>query len=114
MVSMAQQLPRMTHRIFAAILAAIGVAYSALLVVTYLQTTAPSSLGPDLSELDRLLFHASRPISPMERRLEAADTPLGTGPLISGPASMPLPFSNRLHANDTPLSATELAEREGE
>ena len=78
------QLPLSTRHLLAAILAVAGLSYAALLVATYLQTTASAALGPDLSELDRLLFHAARPISPMERRLEASDTPLGSGPLISG------------------------------
>jgi hypothetical protein len=79
-----QQLPSPARRLLAVVLAAVACGYGAVLVMTYLQTTAPSQLGPNLSELDRLLFPTNTAISPMQRRLEAADTPLGAGPLITG------------------------------
>ena len=79
---MFQKLNLTTRRLLAALLATAGLAYGALLVTTYVKTTAPSSLSPDLGELRRLLYQAAKPISAMERRLEASDTPLGTGPLI--------------------------------
>jgi hypothetical protein len=118
---MHRQLSLTTRRLVAGLLAAAGIAYGALFVATYQKNTAPSALGPDLREVQRLLFNASRPISPMERRLEASDTPLGTGPLISGPpssepetadSSMRLAFSRV--TNQRELSAAELSEREGE
>jgi hypothetical protein len=115
---MYQQLSLTTRRVFAGLLAAAGVAYGALIVATYANTTAPSSLGPDLVELKRLLFSAAKPAGAMERRLEASDTPLGTGPLISGGSagsvSMRFAFAGQSDERTTPLNAKELAEREGE
>jgi hypothetical protein len=110
---MPQDLPLTSRRILAGLLAAAGIAYGALLVATYLQTTAPSSLGPDLGELDRLLFSAARPVSPMERRLDASDTPLGTGPLITG-GMMRSAFTDQSDELTKPLNPTELAQRDGE
>src|SRR5262245_32577057 len=81
---MVQQLSLMPRHLLAAHLAVAGLAYGALLVATYLQITPPSSLAPSLADVDRLLFPVDKPISPMQRRLEAADTPLGMGPLITG------------------------------
>src|SRR5262245_60877446 len=115
---MVRQIPLTTRRVLAVLLAAAGVAYGALLVATYLNTTAPSSLGPSLSEVRRLLFNADRPISPMERRLEASDTPLGTGPLISSESvtgkSMRFAFTGLSEEVAKPLSTVELDQREGE
>src|SRR3954454_789782 len=79
---MLQQVPLTARRFLAALLTAAAIAYVCLLVAIYVQTTAPSALAPDMRDLNRLLFHPERPISSMERRLEAANTPLGTGPLI--------------------------------
>jgi hypothetical protein len=104
--------------ILAGFLAAAGLAYGALLVATYFKATPPGALGPDLRELDRLLFRVGRPVSPMQRRLEAADTPLGAGPLIGSSAAveegMRFAFKVRSDAASTPLTAAEIAEREGE
>ena len=100
----------------------------ALLVVTYLHTTPPSALAPELADLNRLLYRTERPVSPMERRLEASDTPLGAGPLISGPSasgvnssilttndsSMRFAFTDPSDGQAKSLTAAELAEREGE
>jgi hypothetical protein len=99
-----QRLPLSARRLLAALLAAAACGYSALLVTTYLQTTAPSELGPSLGELNRLLFPTTEAISPMQRRLEAADTPLGAGPLITG---RPLDQYSE-------LAPSELAQREAE
>src|SRR5207302_270869 len=60
------------------------------------------------------LYQAARPISAMERRLEASDTPLGTGPLITGGTSMALAFTPDSNELAKRLTAAELAEREGE
>src|SRR5439155_14352385 len=98
---MLHNLPSMSRHLFAALLATCGLAYAALLVTTYLMTTAPSSLAPDLGELQRLLFVAARPVSAMERRLAASDIPLGAGPLISSGIAMPIPFTGQ----SEPLSA---------
>jgi hypothetical protein len=103
-----QQIPRTARRFLAALLIAAGIGYTGLLVAIYVQTTAPSALAPDLWDLDRLLFHPARPISSMERRLEAANTPLGMGPLIRES-----PASSRDELAES-LSSTQLTEREGE
>jgi hypothetical protein len=112
------KLPFNWRCVLAGLLIAAGIGYGALLVATYLHTTPPSALGPTLAELNRLLFTGERPISPMERRLEAADTPLGTGPLISGESaggeSMRFVFAGRSDELVEPLSSSELAQREGE
>lgn len=105
---MLQQLSLTKCRILAALLAAAGLAYAALLVTTYLQVTPPSNVAPDLADLDRLLFPAEKPISPMQRRLEAADTPLGMGPLITGRTPSQLAELTKL------ATTTDLAYREGE
>jgi hypothetical protein len=119
---MLHQLPLTLRRILTVLLAAVGIAYVALLVTTYEESTAPSALGPDLGELDRLLFSAARPIGPLQRRLDAADTPLGAGPLISGEIittprnsveTMRFAFTGHSEPNH-PMSTQELAEREGE
>src|SRR5437868_14781900 len=105
---MLQQAPLIVRRFLAALLTAAGIAYAGLLVAIYVQTTAPSALAPDMRELNRLLFHPERPISSMERRLEAANTPLGTGPLIrESPGSA-------LDEMPENLTSAELAEREGD
>src|SRR5262245_748541 len=108
MQPMDRQLPLSWRYTLAGLLTAAGVGYGTLLVAAYLQTTAPSSLCPAPGELNRLLFGDERLVSPMERRLEAADTPLGTGPLISGGStggkSMRFVFAGRLDENVEPLS----------
>src|SRR5262245_21085194 len=110
---MHQQLPPLTRLALAVLLAAAGIAYSAVLVASYVQTTAPSAVAPELGELNRLLFHAARPVGPMERRLEAADTPLGTGPLISvEPRVGPLSESTMRITSSRPLTAAEVMQRE--
>ncbi len=111
---MLQKLNSTTRFLLAALLATAGLGYSALLVTTYLKTTAPSSLSPDLGELHRLIYRAARPISAMQRRLEASDTPLGTGPLITGGTSMASVFTPELSELSKGLTADELAQREGE
>src|SRR5262245_28949224 len=110
---MLHQLTLNVRRSLAALLAAAAVAYVALLAATYFKTTAPSLLVPDFGELDRWLFSAAPPISPMERRLEAADTPLVAGPLISGP-TMGSPFARKSNEGTQALTQTDLDEREGE
>jgi len=82
--------------------------YLALFITTYFKTTAPGSLAPDLVELHRLLFQAAKPVSALERRLAAADTPLGTGPLVTMGTSIESPFYG------LSLTADERVERDGE
>ena len=89
-------------------LAVAGAAYFMLAAVTYFKATAPGSLAPDLAEVHRLFFQTARPSSALERRLAAADTPLGTGPLITTGTSMESPFYGQS------LTVAELAERDGE
>src|SRR3954454_2752831 len=103
---MLQQVPLIARIFLAALLTAGAIAYVGLLVAIYLQTTAPSALAPDMRDLHRLLFHPERPISSMERRLEAANAPLGTGPLIRESTG-----SAMSEVGET-LSSAELAERE--
>jgi hypothetical protein len=103
-----QQIPLTARRILAALLSVAGIAYVGLLVAVYMQTTAPSALAPDLRDLDHLLFHPERPMSSMERRLAAANMPLGTGPLIwESPGTA---FDELAE----PLRSAQLAEREAE
>src|SRR5262245_46460064 len=115
---MVRQLPLTRRYTLAGLLIVAGVTYGALLVATYLQTTPPSALGPRLAELKGLLFADEKPVSPMERRLEAADTPLGTGPLISGESagekSMRFAFGEQSGDLGRALTKDELAQREGE
>ncbi len=111
---MLRELSLPIRQLFAALLAAAGLAYLVIVAATYLKTTPPSSLSPDLNELHRLLFIAARPICAMERRLAASDTPLGTGPLISAGASMSAVFSGGSNELANHLSETELARRDGE
>jgi hypothetical protein len=105
---MLQQVPPIARMFLAALLTAAGICYVGLTVAIYVQTTAPSALAPDLRDLNRLLFHPERPISSMERRLEAANAPLGTGPLIR---ESPDSAMNEIEAT---LSSAEIAKREGE
>ena len=60
----------------AGLLAVAGIAYAGLVVATYVRTSASNALRTKLSDLRRLAFHTEHPMSPMERRLEASDTPL--------------------------------------
>jgi hypothetical protein len=100
---MLQLLPATTRRVLAGILLAAGLAYGILLATTFFQTAAPSQMVPDLAEIKRLLFPSAKPISPLERRLVMSDTPLGTGPLITGQTGrMP------------PLNESEALQREGD
>jgi len=101
---MRQRISVTTRYLVAAMLLASGVAYCILLIGTYFQTAAPNRLWPNLDDLDRLLFLQVRPVSPMERRLVMSDTPLGTGPLITGQTM------DKIAA----LTDVELAQREGE
>src|SRR5262245_17717386 len=109
---MVWQFPLTMRRILAGLLAAAGAGYGALLVATYLYTTAPNALGPNLSDLHRLLFNRDSPISPMQRRLDASDTPLGTGPLISSESvtgkPMRFAFTGLPDEAAKPLSSIEL------
>ena len=96
------------RRLSVPLLATAGLAYIVVLAATYFQATAPGSLAPNPAELRRLLFQAARPISALERRLAAADTPLGAGPLITMGTSMESPFYGQS------LTAAERAGRDGE
>src|SRR3954463_1759633 len=98
----------MTRNWLTLLLVFAGAAYLVLLAATYLKATAPGSLAPDPAEVHRLLFDAARPISALERRLTAADTPLGVGPLITKGTSRESPFYGQS------LTPAELAGRDGE
>jgi hypothetical protein len=103
-----KHLPIAGRRVRRAALVTSGLAFAVLLILTYFKTTAPGSLAPDPAELHRLLFQAAKPVSALERRLAAADTPLGTGPLVTTGTSMESPFYGQS------LKAAELSERDGE
>jgi len=105
MVSLPSRLGRPHYRVaLAGLLLAMTAGYALLLVITYFQTAAPNRLAPTMEELDRLLFHPTRQISPLERRLASSNVPLGTGPLIVAE-----PADQTHH-----LTHEQLIEREGE
>ncbi|MBW8883490.1 MAG: hypothetical protein JF612_01665, partial [Planctomycetia bacterium] len=76
MLPSVRQLPLPTRRALAISLAAATIAYCALLFAAYLQLTPSSSVMPDIRELARLLFEIKKPISRIERLLEATDGPM--------------------------------------
>jgi hypothetical protein len=110
-----QQLSVMIRRTLALVLAAGAIGYLALLATTYLQVTSPSSLLPDVYEIDRLLFRVERPVSRIEQLLEA------TGGEMSGGGTMRPAFTDESTGWEEltkRMTADELAkltaEREGE
>jgi hypothetical protein len=74
-----RQLPLAMRRALALLLATAAIGYCSLLVATYLQLASPSSLGPDIREVDRLLFGTEKPVSQIERLLEAESGPMSSG-----------------------------------
>ena len=74
-----RQLSLATRRMLGLSLAATAIGYCTLLIATYLQLTPPSSLFPDFRELDRLLFSRTKPISQIERLLEATEGEMNRG-----------------------------------
>jgi hypothetical protein len=70
-------------------LAAASIAYVVLLTIAYLQVAPPSSLFPDLREIDRLVFQTAKPVSRIERLLEAK-----TGEMSGGGTMRPA-FTNQ-------------------
>jgi hypothetical protein len=103
-----ENVPIADSRILPLALMTSGLAFAVLLILTYFKTTAPGSLAPDAAELHRLIFQAAKPVSALERRLAAADTPLGTGPLVTAGTTMESPFYGQS------LTAAELSRRDGE
>lgn len=59
------------------LLTAVAIGYGSLLVAVYFQLTPPSSLFPDLRELDRLI--TARPVSKIEQLLEAGGDQMNGG-----------------------------------
>jgi hypothetical protein len=57
-------------------LAIAGVGYCAVLLLAYVQVTSPNSLRPDFRELDGAFFGREKPVSPLERLLEATEGPM--------------------------------------
>ena len=97
------------------LLAAAGVGYAALVCAAYFQLTPASALLPDLDEFDRLIYASEKPVSTIERLLEAG------GDRMDGGGSMRPAFTvQSLGWEDAArnLSAAQnrnlLAEREGE
>ncbi len=74
-----RRLPLATRQTLGLLLAAAAIGYVALLIATYLHLTSPSSLFPDFRELDRLLFSNIKPISRIERLLEATEGEMNRG-----------------------------------
>jgi hypothetical protein len=109
------QLPLATRNMLALSLATLLIGYCALFVAAYFQLTPPSSLFPNLQELDRLLLDNAKPVSQIERLLAST-----AGPMTSGGTMRPA-FTDQSVGWGTSisgLSADEksrlLADREGE
>ncbi len=69
-------LPRPTRLLLGAFLSICGLGYCVVFVLAYLQVTSPNSVWPDFRELDGIFFGRAKPISPLERLLEATEGPM--------------------------------------
>jgi hypothetical protein len=111
-----RQLPQSTRRLLSAIVIAAGIGYLTTVVLAYLAIASPSTVAPDIRELDRLLFgFREHQASLIERLLETTDGPLNRG------GSMRPAFTDQsvgwesLTQNMTPDEKAALAaQREGE
>src|SRR5262245_1188693 len=74
-----RSLPAVSRFPLAGLLLAAAVAYSVLLLSSYLHLTPPSSLGPDPRELSTILFDTKKPISRIERLLESTEGEMNRG-----------------------------------
>ena len=68
-----RQLPLALRRTLGLALIAVVIGYCVLVVMAYLHLTSPGSLWPDTHELGRILFDTAKPVTQIERLLEAPD-----------------------------------------
>lgn len=75
-----RQLPLPSRLVVACFLAAVGFGYAAALAQLHFQHAAPGKLLPGTAELERIYSPAAdKPVSPIERVLEATDGPFNAG-----------------------------------
>ena len=101
----------------AMLLSALTVAYLTVLMLAASEVTPPGSTWPDLHMLDRALFAGrAKPISAIERLLEAADGPMNAGGTMRPAFTTESTIWQEIvkqHNSQTELQQL-LAEREGE
>src|SRR5262245_1491033 len=68
-----RQLPLALRRTLGLALISAVIGYCVLVVMAYLHLTSPGSLWPDTHELGRILFDTAKPVTQIERLLEAPD-----------------------------------------
>jgi hypothetical protein len=74
-----RQLGVLTRFALGGLLISVLVAYAAIALSAYLYLTRPSSLAPDLGELQKVIFDTKKPISRIERLLESTTGEMNRG-----------------------------------
>jgi hypothetical protein len=69
-------LPRPAQWLLGGFLATAATGYGAVLLLAYVQVTSPNSSRPNFRELDGMFFSQEKPVSPLERLLEATEGPM--------------------------------------
>jgi hypothetical protein len=96
-------------------LAAAGLAYCAVLVLTYSAATPTASLTPDFRALERVFFGQQKPVGLLERLLESTEGPLNrAGTMRPAFTDQSLNWEALIQNKTAEERAALLAEREGE
>jgi hypothetical protein len=108
-------LPRPTRLLLGGCLAAGGAAYCVVLLLAYIQVTSPNSLWPDFKELDGLFFGREKPVSPLERLLEAPAGPMNrTGTMRPAFTDQSIGWQSLTQPMTAEEKAALMEQREGE